>query len=477
LAATVDCKRRIIVVGAGISGLSCAYYLQQSGLPALVLEASSRAGGLISTTSRNGFLFESGPQSPRFSERLRKMISELGLDGEFVRGDPNLNRYIVKKGQLHKAPFSPGGLLSTDLVGLKSKLRILSEPFGRSHPPDHEETVAEFIHRKFGQEVLDYLVDPIISTVFFSDARRMGMESGFPALVRWERENGSLARGAFAARGSKKTKPSARDRNSPGSRFSVTGNLPTLGSFRQGMGRLIESLSRTLGENIRFGAKIESLSPAAVNGKCSAGWKVALAGGEEVFAEHMVLSVPAYEAARLLAAAAPPLSSLLAAISYSPMAVVSSAYQRNAVRHNLDGFGFMVPRREGLNTICSIWNSSLFEQRAPKEMQLLTSYVRADLSDRLLAMPDDALARTVEAETERILGITREPVERQIWKYSRALPQYDLGHAKRVKAIGDALGAFPNLSLAGNYLTGRSIGDCVEAGFREADSVRSGFQH
>jgi protoporphyrinogen/coproporphyrinogen III oxidase len=124
LAATVDCKRRIIVAGAGISGLSCAYYLQQCGLPVLVLEASSRAGGLISTTSRNGFLFESGPQSPRFSERLRKMISELGLDGEFVPADPNLNRYIVKKGQLHKAPFSPGSLLTTDLVGLKSKLRI-----------------------------------------------------------------------------------------------------------------------------------------------------------------------------------------------------------------------------------------------------------------------------------------------------------------------------------------------------------------
>jgi protoporphyrinogen/coproporphyrinogen III oxidase len=321
------------------------------------------------------------------------------------------------------------------------------------------------------------LVDPILSTVFFSDARMMGMESGFPALVRWERENGSLARGAFAARGSQKKKTSARDRNSPGSRFSVTGNLPTLGSFRKGMGRLIESLSRRLGENIRFGAKIESLSAATVNGKCTAGWKVGLDGGQEVFAEHMVLAVPAYEAARLLGAAAPPLSSLLAAISYSPMAVVSSAYERKAVRHSLEGFGFMVPRREGLNTICSIWNSSLFQGRAPKEMQLLTSYVRADLSPGLLALPDDALARTVEAETGRILGITCEPVERQIWKYSCALPQYNLGHAERVKAIWDALGAFPNLNLAGNYLTGRSIGDCVEAGFREADSVRSGFQH
>lgn len=472
-----DYERRIIVVGAGIAGLSCAFYLQQWGLPVLVLEASNRAGGLISTTGRNGFLFESGPQSPRFPQRLMKMISELGLDGEFVRGNPSLNRYIVKKGQLHKAPFSPGSLLTTSLVGLGSKLRILSEPFGRSYPPDTEETVAEFIHRKFGQEVLDYLVDPIVSTVFFGDARKMGMESAFPALVHWERESGSLARGAFAARKNKKEKKPARNSNSSGSRFIVTDNLPPLGSFRRGMGSLVESLSKRLGENIRLGAEIESLSVPVSDAKCESYGKVRLKGGEEVLAHHLVLSVPAYEAARLLEAAVPPLGSLLAAIPYSPMAVVSSAYESNAMRHNLKGFGFMVPRKEGLNTICSVWNSSLFEGRAPKGMQLLTSYARTDISDGLLAMPDNSLARTVETETERILGITGEPVERQVWKYTRALPQYNLGHVERIKAIRAALSSFPNLHLAGNYLNGRSIGDCAEAGFRVADSIRSQFQN
>ena len=471
----MDYTRRIIVVGAGITGLSCAYYLQQWGLPVLVLEASKRAGGLISTTSRNGFLFESGPQSPRFPQRLRKMISELGLDSEFMRADSNLNRCIVKKGQLHKAPLSPGSLITTALIGLKSKVRILSEPFGRSHPPDREETVAEFIHRKFGQEVLDYLVDPIVSTVFFGHVRMMGTERAFPALVRWERESGSLARGALAARKNKKKETSSQDRNSSTSRFSVTDNLPTLGSFRRGMSSMIESISTRLGENIRLGAKIESLSAAIGDEKCESCWKVRLERGEEVFAKHLVLAVPAYEAARLLESAAPPLSSFLAAIPYSPMAVVSSAYECNAVRHSLDGFGFMVPRREGLNTMCSIWNSSLFEGRTPKGLQLLTSYARTDLGGGLLAMDDVALARTVEAESERILGITGEPVERQIWKHPQALPQYNLGHAERVKAICAALSSLPNLHLAGNYLRGRSIGDCVEVGLSAADAIRSHF--
>jgi protoporphyrinogen/coproporphyrinogen III oxidase len=477
LESALNYKRRIIVVGAGITGLSCAYHLQQWGLPVLVLEASNRAGGLIATTTRNGFLFESGPQSPRFPQRLRKMITDLGLDGEFVQVNPNLNRYIVKDRKLHKAPFSAGSLITTGLVGLKSKARILSEPFGRSHPPDCEETVAEFINRKFGQEVLDYLVDPIVSTVFFGDARIMGMESAFPALARWERDCGSLARGAFAARKNKKSETPAPDRNSSGSRFSVTGNLPTLGSFRRGMSSLIESISAKLGDNIRFGAKIESISREVEHEKGKSGWKIRLDGGEEIFPGHLVLSVPAYEAARLLQASALPLSSLLAAIPYSPMAVVSSAYESSAVPQNLDGFGFMVPRREGLNTICSIWNSSLFDGRAPNGMHLLTSYARGEISGGLLAMPDNELARTVESETERILRIKGEPVERQIWKYPHALPQYNLGHAERVTAIRGALNAIPDLHLAGNYLSGRSIGDCVESGFRAADCIRSEFQH
>ncbi|MGB8543022.1 MAG: protoporphyrinogen oxidase [Candidatus Acidiferrales bacterium] len=473
----MDHRQRIIVIGAGITGLTCAYYLRQWDPPVLVLEASERAGGLISTIGRNGFLFESGPQSPRFTERLLRMISDLGLDGEFVRGDPDSNRYIVKKGQLYRAPFSAGTLLTTGVIGLKSKLRILSEPFGFSRTPDPEETVADFIHRKFGQEVLDYLVDPIVSTVFFGDARMMGMESAFPALVRWERESGSLARGAFAARKRGKNNALTGDSSSSGSRFSVTGNLPAMGSFRRGMGSFMKSLSKRLGENIRFGTKIESVSAARVSGKSELGWKVRVEGGEEIFAEHLVVSVPAYEAARLLEAAAPPLSSLLRAISYSPMAVVSSAYHCNALRHKLDGFGFMVPSREGLNTICSIWNSSLFAGRAPEGMQLLTSYARTEITGGLLSMPDDALARTVQGEAEKILGIAGEPVERQVWKYTRALPQYNLGHAEKIKAIRGALVALPNLHLAGNYLSGRSIGDCAEVGFLAAESVRSGFQH
>src|SRR5271165_18921 len=474
-------KEKTVVIGAGITGLICAYYLQQWSLPVLLLEASNHPGGLISTTRRKGFLFESGPQCPRFNELLWKLIGELNLESEFVRGNPRAKRYIVKNGRLCRAPLSPSSLIGTRLLGLKSKFRILSEPLRSSRPPDNEETVANFVIRKFGEEILDYLVDPILSTVFFGDARKMGMESAFPALVRWERESGSLARGALAAR-----KSSPRVIHSPGlaeqspaaagARLNVADALPSLGTFRQGMGTLTGALAERLGGNICFSARTESLSLASGNGQLQSIWKVRLAGGKEILAENLVLSVPAFEAARLLTDTAAHLSSLLAAIPYAPMAIVSVGFDRSAVHHPLDGFGFMVPRREGMKTFCTIWNSSLFEGRAPEGKVLMTSYLEASPDGALLALSDDVLAQTVEAETEKILGATGKPVERQVCKYPQALPQYNLGHAERVAAIRTALGGFSNLHLAGNYLNGRSIGDCAEIGFRAAESIRFHFR-
>jgi len=196
------------------------------------------------------------------------------------------------------------------------------------------------------------------------------------------------------------------------------------------MGTLIELLSKRLGQNIRFAAQAESLLPIRGNADSECSWKVRLSGGEEIFARHVVISTPAYEAARLVETSAPDLSSLLSAISHTPMAVVSWAFERAAVRHNLEGFGFMVPRREGLSSFCTIWNSSLFDGRAPKGMVVLTTFARAGEDGELLTLPDEVLAKTIEAETKKILGITGEPVERQVWKYTRALPQYNLGHAE-----------------------------------------------
>ena len=476
---------KIVVIGAGISGLACAHRLKQLGLRPRILEATERPGGLINTVRRDGFLFETGPQFPRFPPSVWQLVRDLSLEREFVAGDSKAKRYIFRCGRLHPAPFSPGGLIKTQLVGFKSKLRILGEPFGYSRPPDQEETLAGFVRRKFGAEVLDYLVDPIVSTVFLGDARKMGMESAFPALVEWERNRGSLVRGALYARRSKReavksggaSQRSTFHSNGNHNSLRVTDALPTLGSFRSGMATLPERLAEELKGEITYKAAVESIAPSrAYTLGSKPAWRVCLSTGEQIPVEYLVLAIPAHVAARLLETNTPELASHLKAIEYAPIVVVSSAYERSKVANRLDGFGFMVPRRKGLNTICTFWNSSLFGGRAPEGTVLITSFAGNEDNSGPGAASEEGCERAVEAENARILGISGKPLARFVWKDPYALPQYNVGHAQRVKEIYDTLPKLPNLYLAGNFLKGRSIGDCVDVAYRVAENLHSQLQ-
>ena len=468
---------KVVIIGAGISGLACAYRLRQLGIPCLVLEAKDRAGGLIATIRRNGFIFEAGPQCPRFPPSVWRLVRELKLETEFIAGDTRAKRYILRDGRLHPAPFSPAGLIGTQLVGLGSKLRILAEVFGSSQPPPREESLADFVQRKFGAEVLDYLVDPLISTIFFGDAHKMGMKSAFPALVEWERNQGSLVRGAIRTRKSKQLAP--REGTSPqqagtGETLRVTDALPSLGSFRSGMAALPERLAVELHQEIRYSAEIAYVEQIPDgNGTAKSAWKIGLSSGERIVAEHLILAVPAYVAAQFLANAVPPLAIQLKSVEYAPVCAVGSAYDRSQVANTLNGFGYMVPRREGLETICTFWNSSLFPGRAPEGKVLMTTFAGRGTGNNGVAIGEEAYAQIVEAENARALGIKGPSLERVVWKDPRALPQYNVGHAQRVAKIQNILPTMPNLRIVGNFLKGRSIGDCVDVAFATAQDVHS----
>jgi len=472
--------QKVVIVGAGISGLACAFRLKQLEVPFLVLEASGRPGGVILTTRRNGCLFEGGPQCPRFPASVWELVRTLDLEREFIPGDPKAKRYILEGGHLHSAPFSPGGLLTTKLLRASSKLRILAEVFGNTSPPQEEESLAAFVQRKFGTEVLENLVDPLISTVFFGDAYRMGMQSAFPALVDWEKNHGSLVRGALRARASKRAKNESlnqtpsRSAKAAGS-LKVTDSLPSLGSFRDGMGRLPERLAEKLVEEVRYGVAVESVKHVSGEDRDYIGWQIRTSEGENVAAEHLVLCVPAYEAARILYPTAPAVASSLGSIEYAPVHGMSAVYDRQQVRNPLDGFGFMVPRKAGLRTICTFWNSSLFPRRAQTDKVLITSFSRIEASESS-GENDQPFAAEVEAENAMVLGIKGEPTDREVWTNSRALPQYNVGHWRTVNTLKEAAFAVRNLYLAGNYIRGRSIGDCVELAVDVARSIHSQLQ-
>jgi oxygen-dependent protoporphyrinogen oxidase len=458
---------KAVILGAGISGLACAFRLKQLGCPSLVLEARDQVGGAIATVRRNGFVFELGPQFPRFPAPLWRLVQALNLQGEFLTGNPAAKRYIFRHGMLHPAVFSPSALLATRLVSTASKFRMLGEAFRSTQPPVQEESLAAFAQRKFGQDVVDNLVDPVVSTVFFGDANKMGMESALPALVEWERQAGSVLRGALRARKRKAGQAAS---------LQLTDSLPSLGSFRNGMATLTEALARNLPDAIRCNLQIVSVSPSRQSRPKSAGWQIGLASGDQMLAEHLIVALPAYEAARLLGAVSPELSQLLAAIEYAPMCVVSAAYNRAQVAHPLDGFGFMVPRLEKCETICTFWNSFLFPQHAPAGKVLLTSFAGREAHENSAASPNGTCVQSVLDENAKILGISGEPIDHEVRHTTRALPQYNVGHALRVARINELQSHMPNLHLAANYLKGRSLGDCVALADDVAQRVHSQCQ-
>ena len=472
---------KIVVIGAGISGLACAYRLKLLGARALVLEASDRPGGLISTIRKNGCLFETGPQFPRFPASLWRLVRELNLEGEFVAGNPKAKRYILRHGHLQPAPFSPASLISSRLLGLPSKFRILTEALRSSHAPAHEESLAQFVERKFGSEVLDNLVDPIVSTIFFGDSKNMGMESAFPDLVEWERTHGSLVRGALRARKSTRafrdSSKAAPSRNVSGQALRVTDELPSLGSFTRGMGALIETLAENLRDRIRYDTVATSLSRTGATDQQNKSWQIGLSSGEHMQAENVVFAAPAYVTAKLLQEISPRSALDLSQIAYAPACVVSFVYDRSQVVNSLDGFGFMVPRQEGLHTICTFWNSSLFADRAPAGEVLITSFAASRDKCDMLPMPEEECAQIVHNENAAILGIRGKPGDHVVWRDAHALPQYNIGHKQRIARIRGSLSVTPQLYLVGNFVKGRSLGDCVDLAFDCADELYSRLQN
>ena len=465
-------RNGISVIGGGITGLACAWGLKKNGFDVRVFEASGRTGGLIHTLERSGFLFEMGPQFPRYPQKAWDLLCEMGLEKQFVAGDSAAARYILKNGELHRAPLTPWGLLFTRLVNFGSKVLVLSEPLRTTVLPDSEESLSAFAQRKFSSEVLDYLIEPFVATILAMDPEKLGMESAFPDLVRWERDEGSLMRGAI--------KSLRRNRNHSGhespststskSQWHVTKSLPRLGSFAHGLATFTGAIAGKLGDAVCLNSRVEKLELAGTPNE-SGRWRVSLEGNREYTAAAVVIAAPAREASRITKSASPELSRLLAGISYAPLAVVSSGYHRDQVNRPLEGFGVLIPRRENLKTLCIIWNSALLPGRAPDGKVLITSYLGGATNPGISSMSDAEISAVAQREAAKILDIAGEPVDEAVQLHSQGLPQFNVGHAQTVRAVMECLSKLPGLYLAGNYLKGRSIGDCIESASRAADEV------
>jgi protoporphyrinogen/coproporphyrinogen III oxidase len=456
---TVSASSKALVIGGGISGLACAWRLRQLGLPALLLERSPRFGGVIDTVEQDGFRFDVGPQSFTNTQALSELIDELGLRSELLRADPRAPRYILKSGRLVPAPLAPPQLLLTPLLSLRTKLRILSEPFRHTRPPDTDESVAAFVRRKFGADLLANLVAPFVSGVWAGDPERLSLASAFPAMRRLEERYGSVIRGAMKQR-----------RKSGGSR-------PSLCNFRGGLSVLVAALAARLGESALTDAEIATIR--RLPGTTSHGFEVTYKLGgatQSLSIGALIVATPAEETARLLYGIAPGFSELVGRIEYAGVTQVSAGYRleqinRRNTKGGLEGFGFLVPRSEGLRLLGTVWNSSLFPGRAPEGAASFTSFLGGMTDPEIVSYRLERIAAIAHSELSSVLGISGAPVAQHVARWQRALPQYNIGHQSVTADLRNLCARTPGIFLAGNYFAGPSIGACVEHANEVASNV------
>jgi len=444
-----------IVIGGGISGLTCAYHLQQAGIPVRVLDAGVRPGGVISTQEKDGFRFELGPQSFLSTEPLLNLIDALDLKNELLYADSRAPRYILIRGQLVPAPLTPPSLLTTPLLGVRTKWRLSTEMLRRTNPPSTDESIAAFVRRKFGDELLDRIVAPFVSGIYAGDPEKLSLRASFPKLHEFEMKYGSVLRGAMKSRPAKGTP------------------RPGLCSFRGGMETLPRALATRLGDALLSESLVVGARHGKANGNSSFEVDLTRNGHwETLLASAIIMAAPVHAASEILKGVSDKFAASFARIEYAPLAVVVAGYRRDQVRNAGNGFGFLVPRSEGLRVLGTVWNSSLFPERAPENMACFTSFAGGATDPALCGKTEDEIAEIICGEVRRVLGITGPPMTRLVHRYTRALPQYNLGHSETVSTLGTAASTVPGLFLAGNYLTGPSIGSCVEQANQTADAVR-----
>ena len=445
-----------IVVGAGISGLACAYALRKAGVDAQVLEVSPRGGGVIASEMRDGFLLELGPQSFSGTAALRSLCTELGIANQLVEAPPRAPRYVLIAGTLRAVPLNPASILISSLLSARTKWKIARDAVGTSRPPEGDESIAAFVHRKFGEELLDRLVAPFVSGIYAGDPERISLRAAFPQLYEAEKSAGSAIRGMMRV---------AKARKGPRER-------PTLLSFRNGNETLVRALAEKIGSRVHLGAEVLGIVVRRKEGAITFEVKFRQAGSEQVVvSELLVLATPADVAGALLRDVNAAFEPVLSGIEYAPVAIVSLGYRRGDVGHSLEGFGFLVPRSSGLRVLGSVWNSSLFPERAPTGHVLLTSFVGGATDPAAAALSAEDLAALVHREIAPILQIRASAVFSHVQTYRRALPQYNIGHGERLVALEKLQRDLPGLFFVGNYLRGPAIGSCVELGIAEAEAI------
>ncbi len=437
------------IIGGGIAGLAAAAWLEHDhGIEAVVLEASQRAGGKVHTEHADGHTLEWGPQG--FLDNAPDTLdlaTLLGLGDDLVGADESsAARFIARDGMLRRVPLAPPAFLTSDVLPLGPRLRVLFEVFGRRRPVG-DESVFEFARRRIGRGAADVLVDAMVTGVFAGDPRELSLAATFPRMAEMESRHGSLTRAMLAKRREAK-RAGVTGGGGP------TGPGGTLTTLRQGMGQLSRSLGEALGTRLLLDTPVRALE------RSGDGFMIR-AEGRNITARRVLLALPAAQAANLVGGLAPEAVAPMSAIPTAPIAVVMSAYANpDTFGQPLDGFGFLVPGGEHAGILGCLYCHSIFPDQAPPGHLLLRTMLGGARDPDVLELDDDGLLARVDGALRRYLG--RAPSADRTWivRHPAGITQYNLGHLARVEAIESATRA-ADLEVTGSSYRGVSVNDCI----------------
>lgn len=457
----VDKKRRVVVIGGGLTGLSAAFYIRkhyrEAGVEAQItlVEKSSSMGGMIQTLHRDGFVIEKGPDS--FLARKTAMVDlakELEIDHELVSQNPESKKtYIMQRGKLHPMPAGlvlgiPTELapfLRSGLVSPQGKLRALMDFFIPPRRSSEDESLGYMIERRLGPEVLENLTEPLLAGIYAGDMRKLSLQATFPQFGAVERDYGSLIRGMMTGR-----KPAETHTGTKRSAFLT---------FRQGLQSLVHALVHDLHDVKQLlNTGVQSFEK---HDEGEARYQVHLDNGESLAAEDIIVTVPAFAASPLLKPHVD--TSALDAINYVSVANVVLAFQKKDVEHVFDGSGFLVPRKEGRNITACTWTSTKWLHTSPDDKVLLRCYVGRSGDEQNVELPDDVLTDLVLKDLHETMGVDAVPIFTEITRLRKSMPQYPVGHLQHIAALRQELGdKLPGVYVAGAAYEGVGLPDCIK---------------
>jgi oxygen-dependent protoporphyrinogen oxidase len=454
---------RFVVVGGGIAGLSAAYELLQRGASVALVEADARLGGKIRTEHVGGLLVDAGPDSFLSSKPAAvQLATELGIADRLIDTLPDGGgTFILRAGKLQPLPegitlLVPAELRSiarTPLLSPVGKLRMALDYVIPARRGDADESIGAFVRRRLGREAFERMAEPLLSGIYAGDADQLSLSSTFPRLREVEQTHGGMVRGALA-----------QQRQASGRQASPR-HTPFV-SFHDGLSELVAALERALaGADIRIATSATSLRLR------DDAWDVELSDGSTLTANGLLLAVPSYVAADLLAPLDARLAAVLRQVPWVSTATISLAFSKNALPEQTSGRGFVIPRAERRMLTAVTWTSRKFAGRSPDSLALLRGFVGRAGNEEPAALPEDQLIEQVRQELREILGIGAAPTWAGVFRWPRALPQYTLGHPARLDAIASRLATMPTLALTGNSYRGVGIPDCIANARRDAAAL------